>query len=357
MLTRTRFRACLVPVGLALGLLAAVACTTNKPPPIVAIGDPVIGINPQIPTTPGARTKAIKYGPWTVPAATGTGHHGAGMVEDVRFAIERPCTDCYITAARPDLKYTDGTVANTDTGLWLHHFAMGNSGGTDARCSKTPLIQLGGELLFTAANERTAGRFPAGVGHRTRPLDFWTLGVDLMNTSTTAKDVVLEMTWEWVPATTPGMVHAKGVYLDTGEVCVNSVFPAQEGKYSRKNTWTVDLPGRVLGAGGHMHDGGTHVTIKNLTTGELICESKMHYGGPGFEEPEPPGGHDHGASAHPTVHISGVDQCAARAVDRPIAVVKRGDVIEVEAFYDQELHPHPLDEMLMGTGLIYVVPE
>jgi hypothetical protein len=350
---RTRRWGWLVAVGAAL---LAIGCTAAPPsapvPPIVAVGDPIVGPNPQTPATPGATTTVVRYGPWTVPAAPGPGHDQAGMIENVQVAVKRPCTDCFITAARPQLRYPDGTVANTDTGLWLHHFAVLNSGGFDARCGLT-YVQLLGEVLFTGANERTQGRFPAGVGYRTAAFDRWSLLVDLMNTGPAPKDVVFEMAYDWVPASTPGMLRGKPVILDAGQACQNSELPAQPGQYSHKSTWTVTTPGRVLGLAGHEHDGGTHVVLRNLTTGQLLCDSEAHYGGAGYEEAA---GHDSG-HGHGTVHLSAMDQCVSRSVDRPLAVIKRGEQLEIEAFYDADRYPHSPDEKVMGLYFMFVLPE
>jgi hypothetical protein len=339
-------------------VLAATACP-GKLPPVASVGDPIVGPNPQTPGTPGARTTVVTFGSWIVPAANGPGHDQAGMVTDVKFNTRKACSDCYITAARAQLRYLDGTVANTDTGLWLHHFAQADSGGVDAQCGSTIIQQLGGEIFFTGANERSQGRFPAGSGYRVRPTDRWSLLIDLMNTSNEAKQVRFEMTYEWVPATTPNMIAGKPVFMDVGQACVDSTKPAQTGQYSYANTWTVTTPGRVMGAAGHMHDGGTHVTLKNLTTGELICDSKAYYGGPGFEEPMPDGdGHNHdGAGGHSSVHISAVDQCVSRGLDKPIAIIKRGQQLEVAVYYDAALHPQMGDEPVMGLAFMYLLPE
>ena len=96
------------------------------------------------------------------------------------------------------------------------------------------------------------------------------------------------------------------------------------------------MPGRILGVAGHEHDGGTHVTLTNRTTGQLICDSAQHYDAD---------------------HISGVDQCVARGIDQPVAVIKRGQVLDLVAYYDQDAHPHPLDEDVMGLVLMYILQE
>jgi hypothetical protein len=342
-----------------LGVLILLAAACTKPlPPLKAVGDPVTGVNPVVPRTTGEQTKAVSYGPWTAPAATGAGHAQSGMIDDVRLNIEKPCTNCYITAAAPQLKYLDGTVANTDTGLWLHHFALFSSGGLDATCSLTA-VQLLGERFFVGANERTQGSFPANVGYPVRATDSWALLVDLMNTSMTAKPVVFEMTWKWVPASTPDMRVGKPVWIDVNKDCGNSPFPAGTGVYSRKNTWTVTTPGRIMGLAGHLHDGATHITLRNVTTGQLLCDSQAQYGGPGFEEPG--GGHggdhggDHGGGHGSGVHLSALTQCVSQALDHPLAVIQAGQVLEIEAFYDADAHPQVPGEEIMGVFIMYVV--
>jgi hypothetical protein len=89
--------------------------------------------------------------------------------------------------------------------------------------------------------------------------------------------------------------------------------------------------------------------LRNLTTGAVLCDSQAHYGGPGYE---PPGGDHHGAA-----HLSSVDQCAARSKSEPVAVIRRGDVLEIEAFYDADAHPHEPGEPVMGVFFLFVLPE
>jgi hypothetical protein len=35
--------------------------------------------------------------------------------------VEKPCEECTITRVVPNLEYANGSIANVDTGLWLHH--------------------------------------------------------------------------------------------------------------------------------------------------------------------------------------------------------------------------------------------
>jgi hypothetical protein len=62
----------------------------------------------------------------------------------------QPCTDYIITYIAADLEYTDGTHANTDTGMWLHHALLYSMKEKDAVCPQDYPARI-----FAAGNERT----------------------------------------------------------------------------------------------------------------------------------------------------------------------------------------------------------
>jgi hypothetical protein len=188
---------------------------------------------------------------------------------------------------------------------------------------------------------------------RIAPGATWNLVYDLMNTNPVPKDVVLELTYEWVPASRPGMLAARAAVLDVSPECTEGRVPAGTGRYSHKRTMAVTVPGRILGIGSHVHTGGTRVTLRDAATGTMICDSRAFYGGPGFEEPPPlDGGHGHG---HGGSHVSAVDQCIARGPDRPVAVLSAGQQVEIEAFYDSDAHPHDPTEPVMGSWFAFML--
>ena len=350
-----RLSAALAPIVLLL-----LAACTNPLPPIAGPGVPVTGANPDVPTTPLANTSRITYGPWTVPAATGPGHENAGMIDQsLQIAVQKPCGNCYITGFTPQLKYPDGSIANIDTGLWLHHFGLYIFGRTDKTCPAPYPYNLLGERIFAGGNERSRAILPKGVGVRVNPADMFMLVYDIMNTSQTAKPVTLEIVYNWVPSTTPGMHHARAVFLDVSPTCIESRMPGGPGPtFSMERTYPSPLVGRVVGLGGHMHDGGRHLTLKNATTGQLICDSVAGYGGEGFEEAYADGsGHvGHGDTIS---HLSSLTQCVSPGIDRPIAVLKPGDQISVEGFYDvwDGTGQEHVEDGVMAHWFMYVVEE
>ncbi|KAL2260503.1 hypothetical protein VTK26DRAFT_5465 [Humicola hyalothermophila] len=95
-----------------------------------------------------AQRAKVKYGPNTVPATTV--HDGIGTYY---LQTVPPCADCFITYAKAGLKYPDGSTANTNSGLWLHHVLVSNIEGSSQTCS------LLGPPIFASGNERTAVDF------------------------------------------------------------------------------------------------------------------------------------------------------------------------------------------------------
>jgi hypothetical protein len=61
----------------------------------------------------GPNVVKIRYGPHTLKANS----------EEELFLtkMKKPCDDCWITAFQGGLEYANGTIANADSGAWLHH--------------------------------------------------------------------------------------------------------------------------------------------------------------------------------------------------------------------------------------------
>jgi hypothetical protein len=340
----------------ALLLALAAACTTPPPPvlqptdqpaapPAAGQGAGLIGVNPDVASTPNARTKTVTYGPWTVPAATGTAHGEEGMISDaLAWGVPKPCTNCYVTSMHATLKYADGRDANTDTGQWLHHIVLSSMGYPDPTCGGT-LVGLLGEKFFASGNERTRARFPAGYGYHVGRYDSWNLLYDLMNSTTAPAPVKVEMTFDWVPDTTPGMHPLRPVWLDVGN-CGQSAVVAGAGAYQYSRTWTLKRQGKVIGLGGHLHDGGTHLTVRDADTGALLCTSVAGYGGPGYEGP--PG--------HQAAYLSSMSQCLAPDGAHAVGAVTNGERLSITAYYDADLHPQHGDHPVMGIAMVFVSP-
>jgi len=74
-------------------------------------------------TIPGAKRVKMRYGPYNVIGMTKQSVKGeAGALwnyPDVQ--VEKPAPDFTIFGLQAGLEYPNGTNANIDTGMWLHH--------------------------------------------------------------------------------------------------------------------------------------------------------------------------------------------------------------------------------------------
>jgi hypothetical protein len=95
----------------------------------------------------GAKRIKARYGPFLVPPASdeATG----GMKSFAIQADKMPCNDCLITNWQPGFEFRDGSIANADNGMWLHHIVFLNMNRTDTTCDKFP------DRFSVVTNERT----------------------------------------------------------------------------------------------------------------------------------------------------------------------------------------------------------
>ena len=115
----------------------------------------------------------------------------------------KPCEDCFITKAEPDLVYEDGTTANLDNGLMLHHAVLFNNGRPDTTCGKDWFYGRFGERFLASGNERTVKVLPEGYGYHLgrEPIT----GVfHIMNHSAETKTVYFTFKITWLPGSTAG---------------------------------------------------------------------------------------------------------------------------------------------------------
>ena len=75
----------------------------------------------------------------------------ASTVDYVLFNVTKPCSDCLITWIQAGLTYANGTYANANTGIWLHHTVLFNLNRTDPVCGPT----IHGQPIFASGNERS----------------------------------------------------------------------------------------------------------------------------------------------------------------------------------------------------------
>ena len=95
----------------------------------------------------GSKRVKITYGPLHVHGIGDALTHG--MMSFMSTNATMPCQECLITGYVVDLLHGDGTVANADTGMWLHHIGLMNMNRNDAACDDWP------DRMTVNGNERT----------------------------------------------------------------------------------------------------------------------------------------------------------------------------------------------------------
>jgi hypothetical protein len=228
---------------------------------------------------PGVKRIKIRSGPYTVPnmgkRSLASGEHGALWNMPV-FNIEKPCEEsCTILTQFAGLEYSNGTNANVDTGMWLHHMVHITSGPTrwDPVCYGRPslphaaVLHTAGnsERYFSSGNERSVLDFNPGgkdlsygTGYHLTSADEFYYLVDLMNMNMDDRDVYVTMTYEYLPGDLPPKwEQTKTIWLDASSCFLSEVKPRSETEAYQLGSepWVPNLEGRVLGMLGHLHDG------------------------------------------------------------------------------------------------------
>ncbi len=275
------------------------------------------------PAPPG-EPSVVRWGPFILPpaGAGGDADHANVVVPDG----PKPCTGCYLVGVEPDLVYADGRSANLDSGVMLHHAVFFASDKVDATCGDAKGFGELGERFFAAGNERTGGALPAGFGYPVSEAP-WNGIFHVMNHSAVPQTVFVELRIRWVRE---GVQAVRPVWLDMGN-CGTSEYDVPAGRSSSHVTWTSNLTGRVLSAGGHVHDGGVRTTMRNATTGQHLCTSWAAY------------------NTKPA-YMGTVDTMSVCAWDS-LGTVRAGEVLDLEALYDTPAGARDV----MGIMLAYVV--
>jgi hypothetical protein len=268
--------------------------------------------------------------------------------------IPKPCTECTIIKQWAGLEFPDGRNANIDSGLWLHHMVQLTigSGRWDPTCvgkSSLPHFDVNSspqnsERYFSSGNERTQIHLdilaPGATkwGYHLKSSDKYGFIVDLMNMNMEDKVVFLTMTYDFLDGPLPaGWDDVKVVWFDVNQCGTSEVRPLkQNGQFTITSyRWVPNFAGKILGVGGHLHDGGIAVNV-NYNTGKTLCSSKAGYA----EKDEfiqkntmnhgSSGGQGHGASPK---HISSMSTCYLDQT-LPVTQLSKDQSWYVEGVYD-----------------------
>ncbi|MGP3948966.1 hypothetical protein [Streptomyces sp. 7N604] len=260
------------------------------------------------------QTTTVRYGPFTIPAATEDDH---GTTHNrIKFNIQKPCDNCFITGFKPNLVYADGSNANVNTGPMLHHVVLGTHRTRDVVCN-------GPQRIFASGNERVESVLPSGYGFKVGR-ERWNMIYDLMNHVPQEKTVYISITFTHESATGSRLKPVTPIWMDAGG-CLGSVYDAPQGVSEKTRRWRSTISGNLVHMRGHLHHAGHSVWTDNLTTGEPLCTIVAEEGGsPEFIDP------------HGHTEISDMPPCSGE----PLGTIERGDVLQITSRYEINGHSH-----------------
>jgi len=313
----------------------------------------------------------MRYGPYKVPNMGKKNPLGeAGSLwNHADNVVKKPCDQCVIVGMNAGLEYPDGTNANINTGMWLHHmvlFSIG-PGRTDATCGQNGMAlphflvgssARGAERLLASGNERTFINFPGwgynNAGYKLKSQDKFALIVDLMNENMEDKLVYMTLTYDFVPGNGTGFRDVKPVWFDVAQCLTSEVWPPkQNGQFTlTAPTWTANFDGEIIGMAGHVHDGGQLVTLE--VDGQPICRSQASYGG----DPQFVAGKALSHHGSATEHVSKMSICVNESLG--IKRVSKGQRWILKADYDYDkskgmLHDNGRQENIMGIAIMFAM--
>ena len=266
-------------------------------------------------TYEGMQTLQFKYGPMRVKP----GQNIIG-IDDIP-ADQKPAVPGYITAFRPNLVYTDGSVPPVDI-VHLHHGVW--------------LVDF--EPRWAVGEEKTNLDLPAGFGWRYEPSQRWLMNHMVHDLVPNEADIFITWEIDFVPDSAPAAAGIKPVrtqWLDVAGLRAYPVFDVKRrfgkrGRYTFPDQakgaqraaagpaqkYTVPHDMTLVATAGHLHPGGLYTDLDVTRGGRKVrlFRSKAKY----FE---------------PAGAVSW-DVVMSRTSPDWKVQLKKGDVLDVSGTYD-----------------------
>jgi len=251
------------------------------------------------------------------------------------------------------------TPACGSTSKWFFSRAFNCSKSEDislphATIGATPRTS---ERIFASGNERGYVNFASwghkDIGYKLKATDEFAALVELMNENMEDKVAYMTITYDFLDGH-PFKDDVKAIWLDVRQCGTSEVSPPpRQEKYRLDYSWTSNYEGEIIGALGHLHDGGN--ALKLTVDGKDTCENLAYYGTKPDYVQRAGGAHSgHGGA---TKHISDMPPCFGQGF--PVKHMKVGQKWGLEAFYDYAKNPGQKHEdgdwdEVMGISVVYV---
>ena len=216
-------------------------------------------------------TQTFRYGPFTLgPGGEIQGSPATGM--------PRPSGAFGLKSAKFNLVDQNGTPVSAHD-VHLHHIVMTTSARQDQLCPGRA------ERFIGAGMERTPIEIWGPYAYLVGANDQWGSIYHLMNETpagTPAKTVYIEYTLQYQPGANATNSRPVDVYFQDVTGCGGSTYdvPGDGGPgsvHTRSRSWTAPRDGIAIFSGGHLHEGGIDITLKDSTTGSEFCKGVATY--------------------------------------------------------------------------------
>jgi len=303
---------------------------------------------PTLRNVPGAERVRITYGPYKIKAS------GAKESPGNTYSMD-PAGTGYSNLVGPDFP-KDITIIDSDTrlvnetfqkamvedGLYNHHITymdMNKKVEPWLSCAGKPVQEMPVSFFMGAGSEDIDSKYTPALtstvkaGYYIGKDDLITVGMDIVNYHDKQREVYIITEMEYLKGLPAGYKHAQSriVYMGACDganamMSAGNIHPPKDKKkfvLTGKNDIEIMDDGYLVGTFGHLHDGGLKMVIK--VNGKEACTSSITYGGEGHEQVQ--------ANGEVWKTIGRTIGCL-----EPIAV-KKGDKLNMEAFFDFEEHP------------------
>jgi hypothetical protein len=248
-------------------------------------------------------TQTFYYGPFTL----GPGEEVMGSPSS---GVPRPTGAFGLKGATFDVVDETGTPISSHD-VHLHHFVLTTSARQDQLCPGRR------ERFLGSGMERTPVHLPDPYAYLVTAGEQWGAIYHIMNETppgTPAKTVRVKYTLEYQPGANATNSRAVDVYFQDTTGCGNSTYdvPGNGGPGSvhvNSRSWTAPEQGIAVYTGGHLHDGGIDISLRNDTQQYTLCTGVVTY----HENPH---------------HLATINPCPLHNL------VRAGDVLTVAARYD-----------------------
>jgi hypothetical protein len=233
---------------------------------------------------PGLEHLNFNAGPYMV-------HPGANLILVDTNHVPKPSVDGFMVRMAPNLKYAlpNGkccgkvpyvSVIHLHHGVWLSTGAAGAGEGNSYGSSLYPFMATG--------EEKTVYEFPQGYGYPIGASDKWILNYMIHNLTAKAREVYINYSIDFVPASDPAsrsITPVHPIWMDVEDHHIYPVFNVKEhsgvnGKFTFPdmaknpygsgpplNQFTIDHPGTLISTAGHLHPGGLYNTLDLIRPG------------------------------------------------------------------------------------------